>query len=243
MTSVAIMQPAYLPWLGYFSLMDCVDYFVFLDSVQFDRRSWQQRNRIKASSGSLWLTVPVQKKGKSEQNICDTLIDGERSFEQNHMTTISHAYAKAPHFASSRDALFEVLKTPHDRLVDLTIGLCQTIAETLAVTPNFMRSSELDCTGSKDELLAKICEALNADMYISPMGSFNYLHASPSFADREIEIFYNDYQHPEYSQLHGPFEPYMSVIDLLFNEGPKSANIIRSGLNLRVDSNMAPYNR
>ena len=239
MTRVAIMQPAYLPWLGYFSLMDCVDHFVFLDSVQFNKRSWQQRNRIKTPTGLLWLTVPVQKKGKSDQCICDALIDKERSFEKNHMATISQAYAKAPYFKVHRDALFGTFEPPHDRLADLTINICLALAGTLEIKPLFVRSSELDCTGSKDELLANICEILNADTYISPIGSFDYLHASPAFAARGIKILYNDYRHPEYSQINGSFEPFMPAIDLIFNEGGRSIDIIRSGQNLRADDDMA----
>ena len=224
------MQPSYLPWVGYFALMDQVDIFVFLDSVQFDRRSWQQRNRIKILSGMQMLTVPVFKKGFRDQCIADVRIDRTTDFAKKHIRTISMAYTKAPFFKQYEEDIFNVISERFEKLADLTTSLILKIQDILGIECRCVNSKDLNEKGSKAELLANICERLDGKTYISPVGSKVYLEQSDSFKRGGIEVKYNNFKNPVYNQLGGEFIPYMSVIDLIFNEGPKSIEIIRKGI-------------
>ena len=226
---IAIMQPTYLPWMGYFGMMDSVDVFVLLDSVQFARRSWQQRNQIKTPNGPGWLTVPVLSKGKRGQLIRDVVIDIDKKFFQNHIRIVEYNYKKAPFFQNYSSELFTILSKRHEGLVALTIELMEWLKQTLGISTPFNLSSELGHEGSKASLLADLCVRLGANEYISPPGSMDYLNKSDSFKKRGIAVRYFQYNHPEYSQCFGEFIPYMSVIDLLLNVGPESPAIIRKG--------------
>jgi hypothetical protein len=230
MTTAAIMQPTYLPWAGYFGLMDKVDTFVFLDNVQFDRRSWQQRNRIKTANGEQWLTVPVISKGRRDQLIMDVEIDAERNFAPSHIRSIAQNYTKAPFFDEISRSIFAVLEQNHARLRDLTLTLINAIADLLGIGTRCVTASELDATGARDELLANICEEIGADTYISPPGSKAYLEAGTTFQDRGIGLSYFEFEHPVYRQMYDGFVPYMAVIDLMFNEGEESLELIRRGV-------------
>lgn len=229
MSTIAIMQPTYLPWIGYFAMIDRVDTFVFLDSVQFARRSWQQRNRIKTANGPQMLTVPVHKKGARDQKIAEVTIDDQGHFADKHLRAIEHALAKAPHFDEHAAQLFAILQAGHERLVELNIELITWLTGAFGIESRFVRSSGLDVEGSKDELLADICRAFDATTYLSAPGSRAYIEASDAFERRGITVRYHDYDHPAYPQLYGTFAPYMSAIDLLFNVGPQSLDTLRSG--------------
>jgi len=232
MTSVAIMQPTYLPWLGYFALMAQVDIFVFLDSVQFDKRSWQQRNKIKTAKEAIWLTVPIQSKGKQGQLINEVEIDYTRKFPGGHISSIEFNYRQAPFFLEYSPALFSILEKRHKYLVDLTIEIIEWICSELGITTPIRRSSLMENTGIKADLLAMLCKQENATEYISAPGSRDYLSESDAFINHEILVSYHDYNHPDYNQLFGHFIPYMSIIDLLFNLGAESKNVLKSGCHL-----------
>ena len=222
MESVAIMQPTYFPWVGYFALMDSVDTFVVLDSVQFSKRSWQQRNQIKTESGPKWLTVPVISKGKRDQLISDVQIDYSDKFPESHIRMIEQNYRKTPFFSNYSEGFFNVLRKNHEYLSHLSIDLILLIKDLLDIKTKIKYSSDLIAKGSKDELLAELCKYVGATEYVSPPGSKVYLDDSNSFIKRNIPIKYFDYKHPNYPQSHGDFIQYMSVIDLLFSCGPES---------------------
>ena len=228
--SIAIMQPTYIPWIGYFALIDRVDEFVFLDSVQFERRSWQQRNRIKGSIGEIMLTVPVQKALRDKLRICDAKIDYTSKFVHKHITALQHAYGRAPFFKEYKEIIFDALNKKTSLLADLNIDIIKNLAKALGIETPITRSSKLSSTGTKDELLYNICCEMNAHVYISPPGSKEYIDSSKFFAEGVFSLVYHKYTPQTYHQLFGKFVPYMAVIDLLFNEGPKSLEIIRSGL-------------
>lgn len=230
MKSIAIMQPTYIPWGGYFSLMDRVDEFVFLDSVQFERRSWQQRNRIKGSGGEIMLTVPVQKAPRDQLRICDAKIDYTSKFVHKHITALQHAYGKAPFFKEYKQIVFDALNKKKLLLADLNIDIIRRTAKALCIETPMVRSSELFATGRKDELLFNICCEMDAQVYISPPGSKKYLDNSIFFKEGTFPLLYHEYVPQPYQQLFGNFVPYMSVVDLLFNMGPRSHEIIRAGL-------------
>jgi hypothetical protein len=228
--TAAIMQPTYMPWIGYFDLMDQADVFVILDSVQFAKRSWQQRNRIKTANGELMLTVPVLTKGKREQRIDEALIEPTAQFWSSHLNSIKLAYAKAPYFDALWPRLTELLSPSAVKLADLNLGLIKLFQERLGIEAELVRGSTLAATGAKVDLLVAICRELDIPRYLSPLGSKEYIDENDVFAERGIELAYHSYTHPEYRQLHGPFLPYMSVLDLLMNEdGPRALEIIRSG--------------
>jgi hypothetical protein len=232
MTRVAIMQPTYMPWCGYFALMQAVDIFIVLDSVQFARRSWQQRNQIKTPRGPQWLTVPVVSKGLRAQVICETEIDMTSKFPAIHSQTIRGNYAKTASFSDLGDNFFACIQRPNKFLADLNINIIEHCRELLDITTPLLRSSRMKGAGSKAHLLAALCEEVGGTEYISVAGSKSYLDESDAFNEIGIPVRYFNYCHPTYLQLFGDFVPYMSIIDMLFNCGETSVSLIKSGVEI-----------
>lgn len=232
MKSIAIMQPTFFPWIGYFALADRVDEFVILDNVQFDKRSWQQRNRIKTPQGPQFLTVPVKSKGKSNQLIKDVEIlqEGDRNPLKKFLSSIEQNYRKSDYFSNYIDDIVTLLGVSHKNLLSLNMAILKWSWDVLDIKTPMTKASALAVTGFKDELLVNICKNRGAEVYLSPPGSKIYLDHSETFNRAGIEIVYHKYQHPEYTQLHGVFEPYMGILDLILNEGEKSLEILRSGV-------------
>lgn len=228
MTRVAIMQPTYLPWLGYFGLMQSVDLFIILDSVQFAKRTWQQRNQIKTMNGPLWLTVPVLSKGKREQLISEVQIDYSHDFPKGHIKSLEMNYKKTAYFDIVSPPLFAMLSSSNKYLADLTINQIFWIRDLLGITTPIQLASEFEGVGTKADLLASLCEKVGAKEYVSPPGSKVYLDESNAFIKRGIPLSYFSFTHPVYLQQYGEFLPFMSIIDLLFNCGPEnSARLIK----------------
>ena len=233
MKSIAIMQPTFLPWIGYFALADRVDEFVLLDNVQFDKRSWQQRNKIKTPQGSIWLSVPVNSKGKSDQLIKDVEIlhEGGKNPLRKILNSIQHNYGQAKYYDKYAEDIASLMEASQHNLCQLNQSIIKWCMEAFDIATVITNASDLSVKGSKEDLLVDICKACGAGKYISPPGSKTYLETSNAFERADIELAYHDYNHPEYSQLYGSFEPYMSCLDLMFNEGERSLEIIRSGIN------------
>ncbi len=229
---IAISQPTYLPWIGYFDLIDQVDTFVFLDSVQFEKRSWQQRNRIKAASGLQWLTVPIAVRGKQGQGIDEAEIQ-DTAILEDHLRTLTLYYQRSAYFKTYAGELAQVFKESQQEgssLVDLNLRLIRWIMRILGINTQIQRSSALGVSGKRTELLANIVHSLGGTEYISAFGSADYLLGEMSImTDRGIGATFQRYEHPEYEQLFPPFVSHASVLDLLFNEGPRSLEILRSG--------------
>ncbi|HUB01702.1 MAG TPA: WbqC family protein [Terriglobales bacterium] len=228
---VAIVQPTYLPWLGYFDLLDQVDRLVLLDSVQFEKRSWQQRNRIKTPEGLQWLTVPVASRGRRDQRIVEVEIS-EPEFWRDHLRAIDLNYRRAPFFETYFGPVSEVIcsESADRNLARLLTGIIRWIRDVLGIKTEMICSSEILVEGKRSQLLAEICAAQGAKEYLSPLGSVDYLLDELAiFADRGITVSFQHYEHPSYEQLFPPFRPYASVLDLLFNEGDRALSIIRSG--------------
>lgn len=228
---IAISQPTYLPWIGYFDLIDQVDLFVLLDSVQFEKRSWQQRNRIKTPAGLQWLTIPVVSRGKREQRIAEVNVS-EADFWRDHLRTIDLNYRRAPFFGNYFESLSQQLERESGggNLSRITIGIIEWFKDSLGIKTPTVRSSTLPVDGKRTELLANICVSLGADEYLSPLGSAEYLVGElPLMTSKGIEVTFHHYEHPVYQQLYPPFQPYACALDLLFNEGEGALDIIRSG--------------
>lgn len=228
---VAICQPTYLPWLGYFDLIDQVDVFVLLDTVQFERQSWQQRNRIKTPTGLQWLTVPVVFRGRLDQRICDVEIRN-CDFSRAHVRALELNYSRAPYFLKLSHELFSILKEskPGSKLLDLNVRLLHLLVSTLGIRTPLILASSLNEEGKRTELLANLCQHLGAVEYVSPLGSAEYLLGDLEImTGAKIDVTFQHYVHPEYQQRFPPFLPFASVIDLFFNEGERALEIIRSG--------------
>ncbi|MCP2680201.1 WbqC family protein [Maricaulaceae bacterium NA33B04] len=227
--SLAIMQPTFLPWVGYFALMDRVDRFVFLDDVQFDRRSWQQRNRIKTANGPLWLTVPILTKGRRDQTIAEAQIQPDARFGEAAIKTLEHAYARAEYFGPVMDKIAPILADTQVGLCDLNINLIKSICQLMGLQAKAVRSSSTPVASTKAQRLADLCVAHAASDYISPPGSRDYLDGDEALEQAGVKLHYFAYEHPKWSQLHGSFEPFMSVLDLVMNALPNALEILRSG--------------
>jgi hypothetical protein len=225
-----IMQPTYLPWIGYFDLIDQSQVFIFLDNVQFEKQSWQQRNRIRTQKGLEWLTVPIFIKGRSLQPIKDVEIVLSDKFPLRHLRKIEINYRQAPYFKKYYPEFREILLNHAPILHNLNIKLIEWLSYVMGINAKFVVSSAVSGQGKRSALSVDLCEKMGANHYLSTPGAREYLIADyQKFSDAAIKVWLHNYEHPEYRQLYSPFIPYASAIDLLFNEGERSLEIIRSG--------------
>jgi hypothetical protein len=222
---VVILQPGYLPWLGFFDQLRQSDVFVFYDDVQFDRRGWRHRNRIKSAAGVRWLTVPVLKKGRYTQTIRDTRIDTASPWQRKHLKSLEMSYRRAPYFDRYFPELADVIERRWTFLLDLDVAIVQLIAGWIGLQRETRLSSDLGIGGRATQRLCDICEVLGATEYLSGDAANAYLDGS-IFAARGIQLRYHHYDHPTYRQLFEPFVSHLSVVDLLLNHGPDSLAIL-----------------
>ena len=239
---VAISQPTFLPWLGWFDLADQVDLFVILDDVAFSKQSWQQRNRIRTLNGLEFLSVPVKTAGRLGQQIRVCELANEL-FVVKMLKTLRASYMKAPFFHAYFDEFAETFETvaKTKSLLELNCALISWLAGKLEVTTPMLRASSLGASGERGERVAAICEMLGASKYLSPAGAEEYLvEDKSSFDSRRISVEMHMYMHPEYTQRFAPFMAYASALDLVFNVGPAAGNVMRAGrLKSRaLDSNL-----
>ena len=230
-TSLAIAQPTFLPWLGWFDLADQVDRLVILDDVSFSKQSWQQRNRIRTQSGLDFITVPVKKSGRFGQHIVDCEL-ANQMFLEKILNSLKANYAKSSFFKEyfeSFESTFR-LSASNNFLVELNCNMIYWIADVLQVKTPMVRSTTLNVGGERGEHVAGICQDVGAKLYLSPAGAEDYLiEDRRAFDSRDIEIQFHVYDHPVYEQRFDPFIPFASAIDLIFNCGPNAAAIMRSG--------------
>ena len=225
MTTVAIHQPNYLPYLGYFYKMMHCDIFVFLDSVVPSLRGgYGVRNKIKTSQGELWLTVPRLRKGFEDQKICDIKVNNATNWAKKHSKSIRLNYQNASHFEENED-LLEIYEHLWKRLVHLNEALMAYIVGKMELSCVFLRSSELNVEGSSTDLLINICKEVGGDVYLSGSGGAKYQEVE-KFERAGIRLEYSDFVHPTYSQVGKEFMPNLSIVDLLFNCGSDSRKIL-----------------
>lgn len=220
---VSINQPAYLPWLGYFHRIAISNVHIVLDDVQFEKNSFTNRNKVRSSNGPVWLSVPVRTKGKFGDLCIRTLeIDNSQNWRKKHWKTIGQCYEKSPYFKDHRAFFQSVYDREWTRLLDLCNVIIGYVLNELRIDTPLVYSSDLGSEATKDELVLDLCKKENASIYLSgPLGR-DYLREE-IFTREFIKIVYHDYKHPEYPQSgKKPFEPYMSILDLLFNCGPES---------------------
>ena len=224
------MQPTFLPWLGYFALIQSVDKFGFLDVVQFESRSWQQRNRILINNHPTWLTIPTSLPQGRETPINQVLINREHYSGESIQETLRHAYRKKPGFDYVEKNLFKILLTPPTHLSRLNITLIKEIALALKIDSTFICAGDLNVSGRKADLLLNICKELGASTYVSPIGSKVYLETYEGFISSGINLEYQEFDHPVYSQGSKDFISHLSIVDAICNLSLETTcNIIRSG--------------
>jgi hypothetical protein len=222
---VGIHQPQYLPWLGYFDKMDQADAFVFLDNVQFKKNEWQNRNRIKTAQGRQWLTVPVIH--RFPQQIDEVVINNRVNWRHKHFQALQTNYAKAPYFGEYIDFFKAVYAKKWEHLADLNIFVIKNIYQMLGfVQKPMILASTLDLRCDPNGRLIDIVKTFQAETYLAGKGGGNYMHR-PDFEARGINVIVQQFEHPVYPQLYGCFQPNLSIIDLMFNCGPQSREIIR----------------
>lgn len=233
---IAIMQPTFNSWLGYYDLIDKCELFVFYDDVQLTKRSWQVRNRILTSNGELFLTIPILNIGhRDDIKINNAQINYNEKWINKHLKSLDLAYKKAPFYGEVYAIIENLYNKKYDKLSELNISFITEISQKIGIQSEFICSSSLKgITGSKDERLVAICKNLNAVEYLSPQGSASYIEEfSPGgeFTKNFIELYYHNYEHPTYPQYGNlDFLPYMGIFDLLFNVGFTNAlEVIISG--------------
>ena len=228
-----ILQPTYLPWLGYFEMLDATEQYVVFDHVQYASKSWQQRNRVKAAHGEAMLTIPVLSDGKQDVAILEKRVDQRQPWVRKHLKTIKLGYQKAPHFETYYPGLQEVLERKPEKLVDVTISLVQYLIDALGIETTVRRSSEIlagtdDTDLGKTEKVVNLCQRAGATMLYDGAAAADFLKLE-QFEAAGIEIVFQHYEHPTYPQQGKEFLPYMGAIDVLFNCGPDALAVIRSG--------------
>jgi hypothetical protein len=228
MTKVLITQSNYIPWKGYFDAINFVQEFVIYDDVQYTRRDWRNRNKIKTYLGPQWLSIPVEVKGKFHQKINETLIS-EKDWGRKHWQTIVHNYSKAQYFNDYR-GIFEnaYLSCAEQKLSEINYNFIKTICGILNIKSNIRWSDEFNVTGEKSERLVAICKLIGGTDYFTGPAAKSYIDEE-LFRESNINLHYLDYSgYPEYRQLHGKFDHYVTILDLIFNEGPNAAKFMKS---------------
>lgn len=223
---ITIHQPNFLPWLGYFNKASRVDTLVLLDQVQFSNNSYQNRTRIKTAAGPVWLTVPVLKKGKFGQRTCDVLINNQKNWAKKIVKSMSASYGRAPYFRQYRKDIEKILAGDWLKLADLNKALLDWLLRLLEIDIAVLSASELDVDGKGSDLILGICRTVGADIYLSGPSGKKYLEKE-DFKKAGVEVQFYQFEHPVYAQRYGEFIPNLSIIDLIFNEGPRSKEFFK----------------
>jgi hypothetical protein len=227
--NAVILQPSYIPWRGFFHQVAKADLFVFYDDVQYDKRGWRNRNRIKTPAGPLWLTIPVLARGAQTEHlpIHQIRVCWDEPWNQAHWKSIQHAYGKAPHFKTYAPLLAEKYAARPEFLADFTIDLTIALARAVGIDrTRFLRSSQIEgVSGAKTERLISVLQKVGATHYISGPSAQDYIEEE-LFQAAGISLEYMRYDYPEYPQLYPPFDPQVSILDLLFMTGPDALSYI-----------------
>ena len=225
MTSLVILQPGYLPWLGFFDQLERADLFIYYDDVQYDTSGWRNRNRIKSSSGIVWLTIPVKHKGLNRPIIKEIVIDESKIWAKKQIKSIRQYYSKSPYIDLYLPELEILLCKPWKYLIDLNVASTALFCTWLGIDSQIEFSSSHDIGGDKTERLINFCELFNASKYLSGDSAKSYLDLE-LFNNKNIEVEWQNYKHPEYAQQHGEFISHLSILDLLLNMGESSKSIL-----------------
>jgi len=226
-----ILQPTYLPWLGYFEMISNADIFLIYDHVQFVKKSWHHRNRIKGPNGEILLSLPI-KKSSLDTPLCKALLANEYQKVLNmHWMSISHSYKKSKFFHKYSPGLEVLYSSKFNSLTDLTITFIEYFCEQLCIETEIHKSSKFTIDSSiinPNEKIIDLCKKANITSLYDANGAQNILDID-HFDKNNIKLLFQNYSHPVYSQIFGNFIPNLSIIDLLLNEGPNSLKILNNG--------------
>jgi len=223
-----ILQPSYIPWRGYFDQIRRADLFIFYDDVQYDKHGWRNRNQIKTVAGKHWLTIPVHTAGATHGvTIKEVRIDWSKPWPSQHLKSLTAAYARAPYFKQYLPLLESFYDRRDECISEFTIATTVALARELGIRDTrFVRSSELEGIGGiRTSRLIEILRRVGADHYITGPSARDYI-AADEFATAGIDLEYMKYEYPEYPQLYPPYDPQVSVLDLLFMTGPQALDYI-----------------
>lgn len=232
------MQPTFFPWVGFFDLIDQSNVFVLYNDVQFSKQSWQTRNRISSKNGIVNITLPVQK-NKFQSAINNILIDNKKPWAKKLINTLYHTYRKAAFFDEVHIWISAFLEREYTKLNELNISFIELTSRKIGIDTKFICSSDLELlVDDRTERLLFICQNLECNSYLSTKGSMGYLKEDfgvERFADKRIELSFHNYEPENYSTGNLPFEPYMSIVDLMYHLGFKKVlNVIRAGRRLPI---------
>lgn len=219
-------QPVYHPWLGLLHKLALSDIYVFLDTVKYLKQDWNNRNKIKTPEKAVYLTVPVATRGGDNFVLTEVRIANERDWQRKHWLTICNFYSKAPYFREHRDFFEHVYRDRKwDRLVDLNEEILRYLLKAFDIGVDFVKASDQAVSGEKNDLLINLCTQLGADVYIFGALGRNYADVG-EFSRHGIQPYFQEFKHPVYPQLYGPFMSHLSAVDLLFNHGPNAREIL-----------------
>jgi hypothetical protein len=226
--TICIRQPGYIPNIGFFKKIQSVDEFVYLDDVKYKRGAWDNRNYIKATGGKLLLSVPIH--NNRDEKLNEAKIVNSINWQKKHKVSIENNYSKAPYFKQYWLQIEKILQKNWDRLIELNFALIDFFNLSLDIKTKTIKSSELKIHNTGSQRLLNICKKLNAEIYLSGELGKNYLD-NDLFKNEGIKVVYEKFEPPKYNQIYGDFIPNLSVIDLLFNEGPNAAKILKETKN------------
>lgn len=222
---LVVLQPSYLPWLGYLDQYQWADRFVIYDDVQYDKHGWRNRNRILTSNGIQWLTVPVLTKNLDKPLINEVKINSQQKWVKKHLQSIQQAYSKCEFFDWLYPGLEKLLNTRFAYISTLDVEMLKFLTGKLGLPWKVQLSSEMGVPGRRTERLVGICQQLGATDYLTGDAARDYLEED-RFEEIGVRVHWHSYQHPTYRQRFDGFEPYLSVIDLMFNHGPESIEVL-----------------
>ena len=232
-------QPVYLPWLGLFHKIWLAEKFVLFNTVQYLPKEWMNRNKIKTNQNEIWLPVPVIKKGFLEKKIYEIEINNETNWQKKHFKSIYINYKKTKYFKNYIESFEEIYSKQWNYISDLNEHMLKFFLNELNIKTEFLRASDYSFKGKKSDIVLDMCKTLGAKKYIFGSQGKDYAKIE-KFRENNIEVFFQNYNHPSYDQIHGNFKSNLSVIDLLFNCGKDALSIILNGQdNFKLKKNYA----
>ncbi len=227
---LTIHQPEYLPWLGFFNKLMYSDMYVALDNVQYRHKYFQNRNRIMTTNGDCWVNVPVYRKGNRDLFIQDIKINNETNWREKTWKNIYFSYKKAPYFNKYSEYFENLYSKEWNNLSDLNLDIIKNICSFLNFDIEIKKASNLNIEGVGSKLILDICTSIKPDVYISGKSGIGGRgnEMEDKFFDNNIKVLYQNFNHPNYNTAFRNFVPSMSVIDLLFNYGSDSVDVLKN---------------
>ena len=228
---IAIHQPQYLPWLGYLDKLDRADVFVLLDTVQFKKNEWQNRNRIRTAQGWQYLTVPVLH--EFPQRLDQVRINNQTDWRRKHQTALETHYRRAPYYDRYAPAFRALFSRDWERLAPLNVEVLRVLTEAFEIRTRLVEASRFSAGDDRTGRLVDLCKSLGADRYLAGEGGRAYMNVG-EFEEAGISVEFQEFAHPEYAQVYAPFIAGMSAIDLLFNCGRDGIELLRKSRRSRA---------